>query len=116
MKLRLTPSERRFGSDQICTMAIQASQVGDRELYRELMRLANQFSDSSVVTNLKNHQAKLVLDLASNTISTIESDILPKLEKIDRKNKEEAISRAKEMLETNASLVHKLKEAMSDKN
>lgn len=115
MKIALDQAQRSFILDLIHHMAIQAGQMGDRELYRQLMRTANKFDGQRVLCELKPIEMNMVSDVCKSTNQTLELDVIPKLEASEKKDKEESLKKAREMLLLSLTIMGKIEDKLNDK-
>lgn len=110
MKLKFTADEKKIAARQLAQIAIEAAQVGDREIHRQLMRAHNSFTPNAVVSHVNRSEAELLLDISKRTLFQLETEVIPNIEKSDKsdKEKEEALSNARHILSVTQSIITKI--------
>ena len=112
MKISFTTSEKQLISHQLQYMAEVAAESSDRELSKELSRVAWKFTPNSTDIDLRRGQVDLILGIVSRTVHAIESELIPEVEASTKttEEKEKLLSRGKVLIESANGLIVKLKE------
>lgn len=112
MKFEFSNDEKQFIMHQLSYMAELAAQMYDRELAKELGRVANKFTPNSTHIDLRRGQVDVIINIVSRTISAIDKELIPNIEKSEKSEEEKTqmVSRSKALAESAGMLMKKLED------
>lgn len=111
MKIELEPAEKKYVQDQLFHLAIRAAEHEDRELHRQLVRLAEKFTPENVYSEVRQYEAEMIVDFCSQMVQQFITDTIPKVEKSEKPEEEktQALQKANDIVIHLNSVVGKLK-------
>jgi hypothetical protein len=108
MQVNLNLDERMFIHKVLGFMAVSAGADGNKALGKALSRVSDKVVVNRQVVNLKLVELEVLLEAATRSEHEIESILIPDLEKSDKPDKEEQLTRARETLQVVAALSTKI--------
>ncbi len=115
MKLTFNVQEKRIIREQLNEMSLNAASMGYKDVSKTLDRLRNKFTDQNVYSDVRRHEADLLLDSIKKTKLTLDG-ISDKLKDSDKskEEKEKNLEKTKVLIGVTESIIEKLEEKIGE--